>query len=338
LIGVLVTLSAVVTILVTIWILAKEENLFAFVPPNTMAFVVSGNESPDTNEISGGGLVDVIHEVPGKILDKSDPDKSKWQFKDGKEDRGLLHSILGVHWIGFGRSLRMNHVHDVYMERGLNKVTLRTRLTKFVYFSREQIIEEKGAKTIGAFRLNILFNILYSMIYPVKSVFGMADPNAVLTSMIRERVNGITGTQEPEYFLHGNIDNKRSIVDSVDEIKSYILEHVGIQINTVNLISIDLDEDSRKLFELIETTRRQNIAAISIAERTKQERVIIAEGEKAAGMLANDVAEDHVKRVLQPLGEVKDGALIRLAEAVEKTGAETIVLGASVLPVVGKGK
>jgi hypothetical protein len=48
--------------------------------------------------------------------------------------------------------------------------------------------------------------------------------------------------------------------------------------------------------------------------------------------------QDHVKRVLQPLGEVKDGALIRLAEAVEKTGAETIVLGASVLPVVGKGK
>jgi hypothetical protein len=51
--------------------------------------------------------------------------------------------------------------------------------------------------------------------------------------------------------------------------------------------------------------------------------------------LSNDASADYVERVLTPIGNIPDGAMISLAKALENTKATTVVLGAPALPVVG---
>jgi hypothetical protein len=304
------------TALASIWALAKKEILWCFVHANTFVLVVSGESNPDEVGQSGG-VVDVLHEVPGKRLDKSSPNKLEWKFVDGEEEHGLLHFILGVHWIGPFRSLRNNGVKDSKEVR------------KYVYYSREQDVVVEGVKTTGAYNLNFPFNTLYLVVFPVRAILGVANPNSVLNSMVGEVVANIAGAHEPEYFIQGDASHKKEVVQAIKSIDSDILDKIGISLHSINLLPITLDAVSQKLFELAETTRRENVAKLQIAETDKQ-----------VGILANDVKEDHVNRVLIPTGKAEGGPAVRIAEAIEKTNLGTLALGgpAPVLPVISSDK
>ncbi len=206
--GVVVALVLLASAVLSVWILAQHEILWCRIPANTFAFVVTGTKDPsDSSLISGGGIVEVLHEVPGKKLNRSSLNKFEWTFEDGHEEHGLLHFILGVQWIGFARSLRINHIRDRCFRRddikGIHSQSNDCK-AKFIYYSREQAVEVNGANTLGSYRLDLPFNLLYAVIAPVRAILGMADSNAVLTMMISEKVSNVVGTQEPEYFLQGD--------------------------------------------------------------------------------------------------------------------------------------
>ena len=123
------------------------------------------------------------------------------------------------------------------------------------------------------------------------------------------------------------------------DAKDDILDHIGIEVTKVNLLPIRMDADSARLFELAETTKRENAAAIARAERAKQEIILKAEGDKAARLLAIDAEEEHVERVLIPTAKTPGGAFVRAAEAHENNKtATTVVVGSGALPVIGPSK
>lgn len=324
--GFVIATLIVASYLVGVWALARNGTLWCRVQPGTIVIVVAGESDPDNAEQSVGGVVDILHEVPGKITDKSSSNKFDWRLIDGTENRGLLHFLLGVQWIGFARSLRINNI------KGCDSTN------KFIYWSREQDVEVEGAKTMGVYRLNFRFNVLRRIVFPVRAALGVSNPDTVLGLMVEEVVANISGTRVPEYFLQGDASHKKEIVDAVKELDAELLDKIGTSLSGVNLLPITLDEESRKLFELAETTRRENEAAIQIAEKDKKLAILKAQGEKEAGILANDVKEDHVNRVLIPTCAAVGGPAVRIAEAIEKTNLGTLALGVPVLPMISSDK
>ncbi len=311
-----------------------------------LALVVSGNsEEGDDSQVSGGGVVDILHSTPGKKLNKTNQNPFEWKFEDGEEDRGLLHFLLGVQWIGPTRSLRVNHVYDVCFRREPEKrsyqISEKDYQTKFIRFSREQAVEEYEAKTIGTYKLDVRFNLLYAMLQPVKALLGVQDLNTVLTSMVKEAVNNTTSAQQPEYFLQGEVAHKLELVTAVASIRTAVLENIGIDITVVNLFGLDVDEKTRQLLELEETTNRENAAAISRAKRAQLETIIAAEGKKQAQLMDNEAQADRVEKVIRPLGDIPSAVPLRWAEAYEKnTTVTTLMIGGKPVPILieAKGK
>jgi hypothetical protein len=343
-ISLLIVLALVALVLGTIWILAYNEFWWCFIPANTFALVTWGSSSDptDSSNLIDGELDKVIHGVPGKRLNDDDPDPFKWFFEDGEEEHGILYHLFGIHWIGWGRSLRLNQVHEIRFKKGKDgdrdvySIVGKDFSTKFIYYSREQAVDVRGAETLGSYELDLQFNLLYAMKYPVHAVLGMADPNAVLTAMVMEAVNNTTGAQEPEYFIQGDASNKRDLVKAVLDKQGEIEEKIGITVRTANLLGIDVDAKTRALLELQETTERENKAAVARAEKDKQLAILAGQGKAEAQMAVNAADADRITRVLVPLGAIPNAAGIRFAEAIgENKTLTTLVVGGKTSQLIG---
>jgi regulator of protease activity HflC (stomatin/prohibitin superfamily) len=125
-------------------------------------------------------------------------------------------------------------------------------------------------------------------------------------------------------LLGGNEANKKALADAIKGIGPDAEIQIGVGISAVNLFSIDVNEETRKLLELEETTRRQNEAAIAIAERDKKVAILLAEGRKQSGILANDAAEDRIKRVILPIANTPGAITVRGLEAYENNDTVTV--------------
>jgi len=327
--SIILTALIVGVVVAVIRLLASFGVAWGFFPANTFGIVTTkANKSTDPDAVSGG-VVDILHNIPGRYLDRSNRDKMEWEYKKEEEDRvesrGLLYHVIGVEYLGgvpFTRFLRTNKIHQIRPKKnekdgdGTDYVPKSVDFeTKFVYFSGNQTVLVTGAETAAIFGLDLNFNLVYERIQPLKSVLRVADIYAVLTLMVREAVIRITSTRDPEEFTSGDDakDLQKALVTAVESINGIAKEELGIQITKATLESISVDEKTKGILELKEKTKRENEALVLTAEA------------KAKAQIAKNEADAHrVREVILPQANTPGAAAIRLAEAYENNDTVTV--------------
>lgn len=306
-IGLILALAITLGLLLFIRFLGRHNILWSIVPANTFAFVSYTSEKSGSMTKGGGPVVDIIHAVPGKRINKNSSNLQEWFFEDGEESRGLLFGMLGVSWIGFFRTLRVNDIKGFRYTRNEDEKQYRVldkdEISMFVPFSGEQAVEIKDAETKSIFSVDLVFNIIQEKIYPLRAELRVADSNAVLTTMIHERIIMVTSKHEPEDLLSSDSKYKRSLTKAAEKAEKEALKEIGTHITEVTLISVAVSEEHRILFELKERNEREGDAAIVRADKEAMETVKRAEGQKKAKILANDADADQVDRVVKPSAE-----------------------------------
>lgn len=313
----------VLGLLLSIRFLGKHNFLWSIVPANTVAFVSYTSDDSGSMTEGGGPVVDIIHAVPGKRLNKESHDLQEWFFEEvgggNEEIHSLLYHILGVTWIGFFRTLRWNTIKGFRYTRkeGAEEYHVVTKgdTMRFVPFSGEQAIEVKGAETKSVFGIDLVFNTIHERKFPLKAVLRVADSNAVLTTMIHERVIMVTSMHEPEEILSDDSKYKRSIIKAAEEAEKEALKEIGTHMTRVTLLSVAVSDEDRKLFELNERNQREGEAAVTKAKQEAEATVAKAEGAKKARILANDAEADHIDRVIKPSAENDRTVAVVQAEA-----------------------
>lgn len=376
--------------------------LWVFVPERTTAYLQrKSNEMKEKGKGSkatpatGSGIFDMIHAVPGKVLDKnSGLDLNGWEIRDaekGKDGkvieeetnrRGLFYHLYGVHWLGFFTELRLVKIREVRLS--IDEDELRTYReaqqkwvangkkgdeprqpkyeehvkdynTYFPYFSREHDIAIRGAETAGAFSLDIFTKAVYEETYPIKARTVVADPNATLSTIVEQSINGEVGGHEPEYYLFEETLSKEDddtslkqrkdlLIETVQgDVRKQALDLIGITLKAFIVYAINMDDKMRELLELQERTEREEQAKILTARREVQvaiqaarKKAVDAAGEKRAQIQLNDAAADHVARVIAPMAESELRVRVREAEAYENNQTVTTsVRGGSTGILVG---
>ncbi len=322
------------------------------VPANCYVNVTTwANKTGDMTK-GGGGITDVLHNVPGKKIEKTSPDQMQWNFVKGRERRGLLFLLFGMQWIGPFRTLRTNVIRRFRYSKKRGAAGSTTSVgnpmedyevqhddltTRFVPYSGDQAILINDAETKDVFELNFLLNIVEENVYPVRAI-RVSDPNAILAGMIKEQVNAVTGQEKPEYFIKASAESTKKIVDAAMTATVDSEEEIGKRIDRVTLVETGMDPNDRKLFELEAETTRKNAAAIAEANKNKEIAIIDAAGYEEAQMKRNVADADRVKTVMLPMAESDRTVAVRKWEAYENN--ETITThvegGNVVLPVATK--
>jgi len=294
--------------------------------------VNKGNKTANVTQ-GGGGLVKILHGVPGKYLDKTDVDPMGWRFERGKENRGIFYHGLGLQWKGVFTALRINQVRskrygtiEEGIERGLKQSKLET---KFIFFSGEIAVSVIKAETLSFYGLDIQFDLIYEVVYPARWVLRVAEPNAYIDSMVQEAVIAITRQYSPEDFLTGpaSADHQKELIATIltlGEEGGETEKALGIRITQAKIRGIDPEEDQREIFLLAEKTKRENAAAIAVAEKDKEVTVTRAKGQKEAGIFANDVVVDRITRTILPIAGNPGAIQLRGFEAYEENRSITV--------------
>lgn len=328
--SVILTALIVATVVVVIRLLASKGVVWGFFPANTFGLVTTkANENTEADAVSGG-IVDILHSIPGRYLDKkSHRNPMEWEFveetEDNVESRGLLYHVIGVEYLGglpFTRFLRRNKIHQIRYSRKDGETdytpTAKDFETKFVHFSGNLTVLVKKAETAGIFALDLNFNLNYERVQPLKSVIRVPDVHAVLTQMVREAVIAITSAHKPEDFIGGDKpgeakERQKELVEAVQSVRDIAKIELGIWITKATLESISADEETRKILELNEKTKRENEALVAIAEA------------KAKAQITKNEADAHrVREVILPQANTPGAAAIRLAEAYEGNDTVTV--------------
>lgn len=316
--------------------LARKPFYWAFTPANTFALVVTEEDRSGDGMSGGGNVVDAIHAVPGKILDKSEPDQMKWEFMDGEDpEHGFLFRTLGVQSMGsifyttrvnLDKRLRFTREEKIGDKKEAEvRATTREELhvitkinkTRNVFFTGELTVVIKEADTADKLGLNFEIDFIFARRFPIRSVLRLADSAAFLTSLVEKVVNNTTVSKPAEAYIGGK-DSKRnrsrliSIIESDQDFRQKILNEIGLEITAVSLRDVSMLDDQRRLLQ-------QKITA----EKTAEARVITAGGERDAQIARNTGDADRIARVIIPAARDERTVAVRKAEAYENNKTVT---------------
>ena len=297
--------------------IAGRENptLVTFVPAQKHAQVTTKSNKITDATKGGGNIIDVIHSIPGKKLDKSPIDHMNWHYKEGKESRGILYHLLGIHFIGIFRYLRLNDVRTFRFGRkdgeSVYRLQAKSDQTRFVFFSGQHDIHIENVETTGIFKINLLFNLIYEETFPVRVRLRTADPYAVLTMMVTRLVISKVGGTDPKLFI-AEETRQQELTDAIQAIAPVVEEQLGITIKKVTLADVAFDSDTQRLLELEKKTEIENKAKIAIAEADRDAQVARNTGDA-----------DRVERVVKPAAENDRTVAVRVAEAYERNTVVT---------------
>lgn len=328
--------------------IGAQENptLLAFVPAQMHSLVVTkseknfANANDSSTQKDGGNLVNVIHSIPGKVLNKSSKEPMDWVYEDEspekKEFRGLLFQLLGLQWVGVFRYLRLNDVRTFrYGLKGTDKqeeneakyhVMAKREKTRNVFFSGQHDVFITEIETTGILSIDLLLNILYEEKYPVRVRLRTADPYAVLTMMATNLVISHLGGKDPREFINNKDREQDELIEKIESLSSLVEMELGIKIKKVSIADICFNAETRKLLELQERTRLENLANIAKATNAKEVQI-----------LTNDADADRVERVIKPAAENNRTVAVRVAEAYERNlVVTTFAPGANTMIPLGK--
>ncbi|OHA91851.1 MAG: hypothetical protein A2665_01770 [Candidatus Zambryskibacteria bacterium RIFCSPHIGHO2_01_FULL_46_30] len=295
---------------------SRENPTFVTFVPAQMHALVTTKSSKVTDATKGGGnVVNVIHAIPGKRLDKSPVDPMNWHYKDGKEPRGLLYYLLGIQFIWLFRYLRLNDVRTFRFGRkdveSKYSIMAKSQQTRYVFFSGQHDVQVESAETVGILKVNLLFNLIYEETYPVRVRLRTADPYAVLTMMVTRLVISKVGGTDPKLLIAEEA-RQQELARAIQAIAPVVEEQLGIKIKKVTLADVAFDTSTQELLELEIRTRLNNEAAVAIAEK-----------DKSIQILANDADADRVERVIIPAARDERTVAVRVAEAYERNKVVT---------------
>ncbi len=353
-IGLILATAIALGLVVALRRFAARENptIITFPPAQRHALVTTKSVSPEKVKSNDkteeqGNVVDVVHAIPGKWLDKSGDDPWNWCYKDEdeehKEPRGLLYVLFGIAFIGFFRYLRLNEVRTFRWGRKEEETEYhmlsKSSLTRFPFFSGQHDIRLKGIETKQILKVDLLLNIIFEETYPVRVRLRTADPYAVLTMMVSKLTISLIGGHDAK-----DIVQKKELQDDLardieNAVKKSVVEELGITIKKVTLAEIDFEEETKKLLELEAKTDLENRARLALADNYKETEIRKAEGDRQARILRNEGDAHRVEHVIKPvvgLGEL--GVQVRQAEAYETNKTmTTLVVGQGATPVVPVG-
>lgn len=273
------------------------------------------NEVTDVTK-GGGNVVNVVHSIPGKRLDKSPVDPMNWYYKDGKESRGILYYLLGIQIIWFFRYLRFNDVRTFRYGRKDEEreytMQAKSQQTRYVFFSGQHDVQMDHVETIGILKVSLRFNIIYEETYPVRVRLRTADPYAVLTMMVTRLAISMMGGTDPKEFIQKK-DLQEALANTIQAIASHdVEEQLGITIKKVTLADVSFDDETMKVLELEIRTRLQNEAAVAVATKDRDVQILINTGDA-----------DRIERVIKPAAENERTVAVRVAEAYERNKVVT---------------
>jgi hypothetical protein len=311
----------------------KRPFYWLFVPANTVALIVSEDNETGEARDGGGSLIDALHDVPGKWLDKHHPDPMKWRVRDlnaGEVDpdhAGIIFSQLGVQKMGLFRTVRTNLDKRIRFSReresddSLHNMA-KDKLAKFVYYSGELTIHIEDSDTADGLGVILDFDIIFERIFPVRSVLRIADAPAFLTSNVEEIANAITAKYESRVYFQGHdvAARKKELADAVEKNRQLLGETVhelGLLIKKVNLRSVGMKPEHRELLERKVQAETAAEAALITAKNDRDQMIARAEGESTAKKLNNEADADRVQRVIIPTAREPRAVALRFAEALE---------------------
>lgn len=324
LVAILLTLATAFGLLLLLQWMGGQGILFAIPPANMYGIVVMRGDTSQVKQ-EGGGVVDVVHAVPGKMIVKPSHDQMRWHFRSGEETRDLLFRTLGVVWLGPFKTLRENVVRSFRYGREQGEEHYRVMSkdddnARWVHYSSQQDIDMKDVETKDSLAVNFKMNIIQEDKYPVRARLVVADSNAVMTLIIIKEVLETTGTIELKKIISGKADTKETIANSAFVIAGKIRQRVGKIIKSVDIYDVSMNEKTRALMELEKTTEKQMHAEVQKSEQ----RVIIAANDAKASKKASDAEKYHNEKVILPLAQAGENAVrAREAEAYERNKTVT---------------
>ncbi len=323
------------------WIADRENPTFSVFVPAQMHSLVTTKSNKVTDVTKGGGnVVDVVHSIPGKRLDKSPKDPMDWYYKDGKESRGILY-LLGIQIIGFFRYLRLNDVRTFRWGRKDEEreyhMQAKSQQTRYVFFSGQHDVMIEHVETIGILRVNLRFNIIYEETFPIRVRLRTADPYAVLTMMVTRIVISMVGGIEPKELIK-NKDLQKALAGEIQAIASDDVEvQLGITIKKVTLADVNFDDATQTLLERKTIVEIEAEANLITAHNEAAQVIARATGDRDAQVIRNTGDADRVTRVIIPAARDERTVAVRVAEAYENNETvTTFAPGASTMMPLGK--
>jgi regulator of protease activity HflC (stomatin/prohibitin superfamily) len=127
--------------------------------------------------------------------------------------------------------------------------------------------------TLDNVTIGIDLAILYRVVHAEKSVYRISDINQAIQTTVTGVVRSVIGKTD----LDGVQSNRRSISEAIEEELRAVTEEWGIILSRIEIIDVEVDDETRKAMQL-----QLN------AERNRRAVVRQAEGEKEAAQLKAD--------------------------------------------------
>jgi regulator of protease activity HflC (stomatin/prohibitin superfamily) len=359
----LVSLWSVVGIVVRQ--LARLKKIWRFIPANTTAYKVSEKnravkptDPTMSTPASGGGVIQILHNIPGHQISHASSNCLQWEVVPGKGKRGLMYRLYGVEYVGVFSDLRENSVREfrknittktVEVMDGEEKKTItiphysvivKENVSEFVQYSREHTVVIERMEALEGDAIMVMVTVKYHEPFPLRARLEVADPNAVLSGLITQAMSGLIGEFHSDYYLYGPPERKRKLMRRVRKIVTkQALRAIGICITDVILEAIDVEESRRILYELNRTKQLEGQAHVTEAEKNALVNTIIAQNESEnqitraiassmAKMELNNADADRVSRVEVPRLMATPGSQFAKAWAENKTATSpTLIFG-----------
>lgn len=166
--------------------------------------------------------------------------------------------------------------------------------------------------TLDNVTIGIDLAILYRVVHAEKSVYRISDINQAIQTTVTGVVRSVIGKTD----LDGVQSNRRSISEAIEEELRAVTEEWGIILSRIEIIDVEVDDETRKAMQL-----QLN------AERNRRAIVRQAEGEKEAAQLKADADLYTAQRQAEARKTLADAdayAVSVVAKAIS-TGGESAI-------------
>ena len=326
---------------------------------NTVSFDKNGKVSGVNND--GGGVVNLIHAVPGHRVNRRDHDQMNWFMEKGREWRpGFYFWAFDIQFIGPLRYIRINDVRTFRWGRKDDEdkyhMMAKSQPLRYAFFSGQHDIQQDHVETKAIVKFNLRLNITLEEKYPVRVRLKNPDSYAVLTMIVNDHIINQIGDADPQQFIgddeitipdkkereKAKESLKKELIASFADIRELIETETGIAIKNVALPDFDFDEETRKLLERKTKAILDAEANLIEANNEAEQEIARARGRKEAQLLINAGDANRVENVLIPASTTPERVSVfntdRGAAALEKNQTlTTLVMGAGAVPTIPVG-
>lgn len=324
-------MAAILTILLfggfcyAIWILSNDKNR-----DTRGKFVTKLEENRAVAVMRGGRFNRFVGSSGNRTIELVD---GAWQVLDKPPTYsgfpGFLEEAFGIHWIGFYPFETINVSKFIWyewkQEEKDGKITYtywkRDDKTYFFYLSTfgyalfldgVETAGDEGKEEAGNLSLDIRLTLFIRIRFPQRALFDRENWYEELSKFVTEQGRTYAGTHSYESLRADGQkhDGESDFAKHIMEFNLYILQHFGVEIEGVQILTIDLDEESAGLLAATQAAFKATREAEAFLIKTKSEgeaKKIIALADGEAERIRGDAtaySEDKRMEVVAKHGAV----------------------------------